>query len=434
MGIGCLTITLLTLVVHWLYSAEPPMKAISGLGRISAYLLASYLVIRFAEIIVSGEFGLLFQRNWDTANFWVEILISAVVPVIYLSRKKYRESKTAMFWIAACATIGMSLNRVNVAGLATLSLTKSLYFPAWTEWALTLGVLSGAGLVYLFAVEYFNLFEGVKKDGVVEKYEPGCLDHTDWAALYFGSQRFGELRVYSLMFILAIALSFGLLSDDAVYGVSPVSTSVYNVRVVEVVKATSADGAGVDFRIGDSFEGNARTTVLMIDGNRDGRYVLFDHDNHAELLGAPGDPATSCVQCHHMNKPFDQSTRCGECHSDMYMPVDIFNHDLHMKELGDNSGCAECHEDPDIPKIRKNTTDCLECHKGMRPKGSRVNVTDPSKRYRAAGYMDAMHGLCVTCHEEMQVTLSEPNENFARCTNCHRGLPPLEDEVWANLR
>jgi hypothetical protein len=339
-----------------------------------------------------------------------------------------------MFWIAACATAGMSLNRVNVAGLATLSLTKSFYFPAWTEWAVTLSVLSAAGLVYLFAVEYFNLFDGVKKDRVLEKYEPGYLDHTDWAALYFGSHRFGEVRVYSLVFVFAIALSFGLLSDDAVYGVSPVSNPVYNARVVEVVKAPRDDGPGSVFRIGDGFEGEAKTSVLMIDGNRDGRYVLFAHDYHAELLGAPGDPATSCVQCHHMNKPFDQSTRCYECHSDMYMPVDIFDHNLHMRELEGNDGCAECHKDPNIPKIRENTKDCLECHKGMRPLGSRVNVTDPLKRYYAAGYMDAMHELCITCHEEMQFTLSEPNENFARCTNCHRGLPPLTDEVWAGLK
>ena len=31
MGIGCLTISLVTLFVHWLYNAEPPMKAISGI-------------------------------------------------------------------------------------------------------------------------------------------------------------------------------------------------------------------------------------------------------------------------------------------------------------------------------------------------------------------------------------------------------------------
>jgi Ni/Fe-hydrogenase subunit HybB-like protein len=435
MGIGCLTISLVTLAVHWLYNAEPPMRAISGLGRISAYLLVTYLVLRFAQIVVSGEGGYLVERSWDTANFWIETLLSAAIPVVFLFQKTYRDSKTAMFWIAACATVGMSLNRVNVAGLATLSLTRSIYFPAWTEWAVTLGILSAAALVYLFAVEYFHLFENVSKTNVTESYEPGHLDHTDWAALYFGSQRFGEMQVYSLAFVLAIALSFGLLSDDAVYGVGPVATPTTNARVVEVTKAPAVDGAGTRFVIEPNSGGNGTLAdVLMIDGNRNGRYVLFDHEHHQVTLSESSSSDSSCVLCHHMNKPFDRGTRCYECHTDMYLPVDLFDHDYHMGKLGGNEGCSRCHQDPQQLKIRENTPDCLECHKGMRPEGSRVNVTDPLKRYLASGYMDAMHELCIDCHEEMQPGLAQPKENFTSCTNCHRGLPPLDDEVWEKLQ
>lgn len=432
MGIGCLTISLVTLFVHWLYDAKPPMKAIAGLGRISVYLLGVYLVVRFADILIAGKAGLMFARGWDATNFWLEILLSAVVPIAFLSQKKYRSSPMVMFWVAACATLGMSLNRVNVAGLATLSTTHSFYFPAWTEWAVTLGILSGAGLVYLFAVEHFGLFEGVRKKQASDDWEPGYLDHTDWTALYFNGQRFGEMRVFSFAFVLAIALSFGLLSDDAVYGVSPVKTPTTNARVVEVHRMANPDGPGTLFELdgGDGMTVNA----LMVDGNRDGRYVLFDHDHHSVVLGAPDEPDTSCVLCHHMNKPFDQGTRCYECHSDMYLSVDIFDHSLHVRRHDGNKGCSECHQDPALPKIRANTPDCLECHKGMRPEGSRVNVEDPAKRYHASGYMDAMHELCINCHEERKSTLSEPNENFARCTNCHRNLPSIDDEVWARLK
>jgi hypothetical protein len=434
MGIGCLTISLAALLVHWLFDAEPPMKAISGLGRISAYLLSVYLVLRFAEILFSGEAGLLLERSWDNLNFWIEIALSALIPVAFLFRRQYRESKTAMFWIAACATVGMSLNRVNVAGLATVSLTQSFYFPAWTEWALSLGVLSAAGLVYLFCVEHFNLFEGVRRENVLERHDPGYLDHTDWAALFFQGQRWGEIRIYSLVFILALAASVGFLSNDSVYGVSPRNTPTYDARMVDVYKVPNRNGPGVSFLIGEPDEVDPyeemKATVLMIDGNRDGRYVLFDHDAHADRLGRFGDRDTSCVLCHHMNKPFNQGTRCFECHSDMYLPFDIFDHQLHMDEHDGNAGCVECHKDPNLRKFRGNSTDCLECHKGMRPEGSRVNVTDPRKRNLASGYMDAMHELCISCHEETQHTLVEPDENFSRCTHCHRGLPGMDDEVW----
>jgi len=434
-GIGCLTISLVTLFVHKLYNTEPPMDAISGIGRISAFVLSAYIALRFIEIVAAGEFTLLFAGSLDTLNFWIEILISAVLPVVLLSRRELRESKTAMFWICFMATVGMSLNRVNVAGLATLSLTKSVYFPAWTEWAVTLGILSGAGLVFFFAVEHLGLFEGVSKARIVERYAPGHLDHTDWAALFFGSQRFGEVRVYSAAFVIGVAFCFGLLPDRSLYGVSPQETPTSGPRNVEVGKRQpGASDSPTTFLIGmtESEPEAVATEVLLIDGNRNGDYVLFDHDGHTVELGEDGDPQTSCASCHHMNKPLDRSTSCADCHTDMYIAVDIFDHDLHRQELGGNDGCVECHFDPDLPKVRENTTDCLECHSGMREDGSRVNITDPAKQYWASGYMTAMHELCINCHEERQPTLAVPNDDFARCSNCHQALPSLDDEVWRN--
>jgi hypothetical protein len=39
----------------------------------------------------------------------------------------------------------------------------------------------------------------------------------------------------------------------------------------------------------------------------------------------------------------------------------------------------------------------------------------------APGYLDAMHGLCVDCHEErMKREPTRHPPDFARCRNCHR--------------
>jgi hypothetical protein len=317
--------------------------------------------------------------------------------------------------------------------LATLSLTESVYFPAWTEWAVTLGILSGAGLVFFFAVEHLGLFEGVSKERIVERYDPGFLDHTDWGALFFGSQRFGEVRVYSAAFVIGLAFCFGLLPDRALYGVAPIETPTSSARSVEVTIAPQSElNSRTAFQVGlpDSDGDAVAVDVLLIDGNRNGAYVLFDHEGHTFELGEESDPKTSCVSCHHMNKPFDKSTGCSECHTDMYLAVDIFDHDFHREELGGNAGCIECHVDPSLPKLRENTTDCLECHSGIREEGSRVNITDPAKQYWASGYMTAMHELCIACHEERQPTLLVPNDDLSRCTNCHQALPGLDDEIW----
>jgi Ni/Fe-hydrogenase subunit HybB-like protein len=434
MAIGCLTISLVTLFVYWLYDTEPPMHAITGLAHISVYLLIVYVALRFLQILVGGEANLLVQPTWDTFNFWVEIGLSAVIPIALLSRRELRESKTAVFWIALVATAGITLNRVNVAGLATTSLTRSFYFPAWTEWVLTFGILAAGGLVLCFAAEHLGLFEGISKDRTKPQYRPGHLDHTDWAALYFGAQRFGEARVYSLAFVIALAVSFGLLHHDAIYGVAPVSTPTEAAREISAQKVlpTSVD-SGTVFKIGNapaSADSVVQAYVLMIDGNRNGDYVLFDHDKHAERAADGRDLESSCVACHHMAKPFDRATECYECHSDMYLTVDIFDHELHVGELGGNQGCVECHTDPRVPKTRGNSTDCVDCHEGMRREGSRVQVAEIDEQDLAVGYMHAMHELCITCHEEYQPSLDLPNENFSRCAQCHQALPPHDSDVW----
>lgn len=430
MALGCLTISFLTLVVYWLYGGEPPMRAISGLGRISGYLMVVYLAVKFIVIFASGKGALLFQGGADTINFWVEVMMSAGIPAFFLLRRRYRESRTAMFWISLCAIVGMSLNRVNVAGLATLSLTHSFYFPAWTEWAMSFGILAAAGLFYLFCVEYFHLFKGLGRENVREWITPDRFDHTDWKSLYFGGQRLGSFQFYSALFVMAAALSFGLAPRDAVFGVVPEKTPVENPRWVEVTKVTADDGSDAEFSVagnaGNPHPLQANATVMVLDANRDGRYVLFDHRQHEFRYGS----AESCVVCHHMSKPFDQYSGCYECHSDMYLTVDVFDHEVHVRKTGGNEHCSDCHTEEGRPKIAENTTSCIECHKGMVHEGSLVEVSSPRIDSNAAGYMDAVHGLCITCHKQYERAMFRQDEEMSRCAFCHRPLPDFGQDAW----
>ncbi len=431
MALGCLTISFVTIVVYWLYGGKTPMKAIAGLGRISAYLMVAYLAVKFGQILASGEAGLLFQGTWDTANFWIEVALSAALPAALLFRSRYRWSTTAMFWISLCAILGMSLNRINVAGLATLGLTEAIYFPAWTEWAMTLGILSAAGLFYLFCVEYFGIFENLGTKIDRESTEPASFDPLDSKALYFGGQRLGAFRLYSAAFVLAAALSFGLVSRDAVHGVSPVKTPADDPRWVQVSKTGGADGSSATFAVVDvPGNPNLLDPVMLLDSNRDGRYVVFDHEQHV----ARYDEWKSCANCHHMSVPYDEYTGCYECHSDMYLSVNIFDHDLHVEKTGGNPHCIDCHTDLAAPKVIENTKPCLECHEGMVNEGSRVEHSSPRIDPLTVGYMDALHGLCIDCHEEVQESMEEPTEELSRCAHCHRALPDLADEAWRRQR
>jgi Ni/Fe-hydrogenase subunit HybB-like protein len=428
-GLGCLTISWVALATHRLYGAEQPMNAISGLGQIAAYVLGAYLVLRFSEIIISQESRLLVAPTWDTANFWIEILLSALLPVGLLLRKRFRDSPAAMFWISSSAILGMSLNRINVAGLATVSTTNYFYLPAWTEWITTIGILSGAALIFLFCVERFSVFERVDRTRLDAAYTPGRLDHADWRTVFFRNPQ-ADVRIYSVALVLAVGIALGFAPADSIFGVQPEKTPTHGPRIVEISNTRISGVPGVNFSVplvGQKGNGNSkRLRVLMIDGNRDGDYVLFDHDTHVANQG--GDD--SCLLCHHMTKPYEEVSECSGCHADMYLEVDIFDHWLHVDRTDGNAGCVECHSDPLADKVRENATPCSDCHKTMRPEGTLVEISEDQNATVAPGYMDAMHGICVDCHEREKENLAEPNDDFSRCTNCHRDLPQLEDDQW----
>jgi hypothetical protein len=299
---------------------------------------------------------------------------------------------------------------------------------------MSFGIISAAALFYLFCVESFGLFTNLRQEKTSEWITPGRFDHTDWKALYFGGQRLGSVRLYSIAFVLAVAFSFGLAPESAVFGVSPETTPVDDARWVQVEKTDAANGSSSDFVVASKPENPhpaaPEEAVMLLDSNRNARYVLFDHEEHV----ARYDEKSSCVLCHHMNKPYDRYTGCYECHSDMYLEVNAFDHDLHVRKTGGNPHCSDCHTDMTVAKTRENTKTCLECHKGMIAEGSRIEATSPHMDPVTVGYMDALHGLCITCHKEVQESMAEPNENLSRCMHCHRSLPDLADEAWERYR
>jgi Ni/Fe-hydrogenase subunit HybB-like protein len=440
-GLGCLTISWVAIVVHRLYGAEQPMKSISGLGRIACYVLAFYLLVRFAGIVVAGEAGLLIAPTWDTANFWIEILLSALLPAALLLNTRFRKSPLAMFWISSSAILGVSLNRVNVAGLATVSSTHQFYIPAWTEWAATIGILSAAGLAFLFLVERVKVFDAIDAERIDAAYAPRALDRADWKTIFFHSPQ-ADARIYSVAFVLSVGIALVFMPDHSIFGLQPDETPARGPRLVELSIAKVSGVSGVQFYVppvGKSQNGSqdvgpngdSRTFLaLMIDANRDGDYVLFDHDMHIERQG--GRNKGSCIRCHHMKKPYEEVSECSGCHADMYLAVDIFSHSFHVERTNGNDGCVECHTDPSADKLRENAKACSECHETMRPEGTLVEIPKENQTTMAPGYMNALHTSCMGCHEQVMATLEEPNENFTNCTHCHRDLPRLEDANWTS--
>ncbi len=375
----------------YFYRRAPETDALACLGSAARWVLAGYVLVRFADLIVRGDARYLASSGWHTILFWFEIAMMAVTPAVLFSIPRIRESQNGQWTVALLGVAGIVLNRIDVGGLAHLREGNGWYVPAWPEVAISAGVVSAAALVFLFMMERFKVWQERPAD---PDAEPLALPKFDpVGTTWLGVPAIAGRTVYSLAFVLAAAVGFALLQPNPDQGRGIPPQPVHRAR-------------GGD--------------VLWIDGNLNGYGVAFPHAKIEARLG--GD--ASCVKCHHMNLPRDRNSGCYECHQDMYLVTDAFRHDWHASASGARLSCLQCH-DPERPRTATTSKPCEQCHKDLIPAGATIQV----KSYLTVGYVEAMHNLCIACH----VSLAEHDHkpDFARCATCHKETRTPDDSVAA---
>jgi Ni/Fe-hydrogenase subunit HybB-like protein len=131
--------------------------------------LGVYLALKFGELAVAGELGLLFTSGIMSFLFWAEILIGVVIPMIWFSIKKNRTSPNALLTGAIIVLVGMILNRFNVSWFAVKHpdplfyvptfMGNVKYLPTLPEVAVSIGIFSAGILAFGLLAKYFPVFE-----------------------------------------------------------------------------------------------------------------------------------------------------------------------------------------------------------------------------------------------------------------------------------
>ncbi len=379
-GLGLMMVTFEGLFTAWLYQRKPETDLFAKLGSAARWVFLVYLVVRFGDLAVRGQLQHLSDGGWEVKMFWFEIAVSALLPVILLSIPRLRRSHQWQWIISVGSITGIVLNRINVGGLVHINRGQTLYFPSWTEITITAAVISAAALAFLYMVERFRIWEEKPVDPNADPRRLPPFDRASEASL--GEPAVASRMKYSLAFVFAAALGFALLSTR--------SLSSAGITSVPADRARGGD-------------------TLWVDGDLNGVGVFFPHQQHISKNG----DKESCVLCHHMNLPLDQASGCYLCHREMYQPADAFRHDWHASPAGANLGCFDCHR-KDAPKTEKDVAGCDKCHPGLVPDGAKIEV----KEYRAIGYVEALHRLCIRCHTERSAEVNKPD--LARCATCHR--------------
>jgi hypothetical protein len=352
------------------------------------------------------------------------MLLSSIAPIALFLHSGRRGERWALGWGAFLMVAGFVLHRADVGGISHIAITGRIYVPAPTEVAVSLGIVSALGLVFLFFVEHLKVWE--EPPAAVDHFTPAVVDPV--SSQFIGSPWLGGGQRAALATICGIVVGIGLVEVQVAARGQTEPRPVHPPRSVAAKATARPEGRGLAFAVVSpavpatpsevvSGDGTLLEDALLIDGGGEGRFVLFPHAAHRRRLGGEA----SCARCHHRNVPLDRATSCSHCHRDMYRWTDTFDHARHVEAHGQRRSCSVCHPDRRAARSRSGSRPCASCHLPTPPHVTRVVATGDGEPGLAPGYERAMHGLCLECHREQEKALPARDRYLSRCATCHRG-------------
>ena len=147
-----------SIVSDYLFGHSLSQKVLEKLGWLMPWVLGFYLALKFGELLVTEELGLLMTSGKYSLLFLTELVVGAIIPIILFSIKQVRLSRIGTLIGALLVAAGIVLNRFNATWFALKPLEGVTYSPSWIEAALLVGVASGVLLVFTLISTYFPVF------------------------------------------------------------------------------------------------------------------------------------------------------------------------------------------------------------------------------------------------------------------------------------
>jgi Ni/Fe-hydrogenase subunit HybB-like protein len=139
------------------------MHLIEKLAKAIPFALAAYLLLKFVQLAVSGNLGLLFGSGPLSALFWAEIVVGAVIPLFIFSSPQNRRNPRIVLLGAITLLLGMILNRFNASWFAIRRLEAVSYAPSLAEISISAAIFSFGILAFGLAARYLPLFEDAEE-------------------------------------------------------------------------------------------------------------------------------------------------------------------------------------------------------------------------------------------------------------------------------
>lgn len=141
------------------FNHKVDISVLRGLVKISGGAMILYLILKIADMAVKGTFANAFAFDLPSILFLTELVFGIIIPIV-IAFSSLSGTRKGLLWFGILNVGGVVLNRFDVVftGMGSyLNRHGGSYFPAWTEFIVSLGLVAIACLAYLFIAENFNI-------------------------------------------------------------------------------------------------------------------------------------------------------------------------------------------------------------------------------------------------------------------------------------
>jgi Ni/Fe-hydrogenase subunit HybB-like protein/Fe-S-cluster-containing dehydrogenase component len=152
-----------SLFAGWSLRLKPEMEVLGPLARFVPFTLGTYLAFKLGDMAYRGTYTYLGDGSVQSRCWLLEVGGGVVLPLVLLSLRRVRQSPRWLFACASLVVFGVIFNRVNVflIGYRPPYATQA-YTPAFSEWAVTLGLIATLLLIYRVVVTYLPVISQPK--------------------------------------------------------------------------------------------------------------------------------------------------------------------------------------------------------------------------------------------------------------------------------
>lgn len=141
------------------------LKLVSRLTKSVPYVLGLYLVVRIAELLITGEYRLLLEGGAATTMFIVEMVGGVIVPILFFADPRTRNDLHGITWAAFFTMGGLILNRMNAA---LIFFEGGYYLPSLPEIAVSVGLTCLGLIMFDLAVRFLPILPAPRKQKEIQ--------------------------------------------------------------------------------------------------------------------------------------------------------------------------------------------------------------------------------------------------------------------------